>query len=76
VTVLAGYSRGGCTAIIAARRLKDRGVGVYSLFLFDAVLAVAEWMNNRKQDAEAPPALIPVRKYVQGENTIAKVENS
>jgi pimeloyl-ACP methyl ester carboxylesterase len=35
--MLAGYSRGGCTAIIAARRLKDRGVGVHSLFLFDAV---------------------------------------
>jgi thioesterase domain-containing protein len=35
--MLAGYSRGGCAAIIAARRLKDRGVGVHSLFLFDAV---------------------------------------
>ena len=35
--MLAGYSRGGCAAIVAARRLKDRGVGVHSLFLFDAV---------------------------------------
>src|SRR4029077_8525032 len=35
--MLAGYSRGGCAAIIAARRLKDRGIGVHSLFLFDAV---------------------------------------
>ena len=35
--MLAGYSRGGCAAIIAAGRLKDRGVGVHSLFLFDAV---------------------------------------
>jgi len=35
--MLAGYSRDGCAAIIAARRLKDRGVGVHSLFLFDAV---------------------------------------
>jgi hypothetical protein len=35
--MLAGYSRGGCAAIIAARRLKDRGVGIHSLFLFDAV---------------------------------------
>jgi pimeloyl-ACP methyl ester carboxylesterase len=35
--MLAGYSRGGCAAIIAARRLRDRGVGVHSLFLFDAV---------------------------------------
>ena len=35
--MLAGYSRGGCAAIIAARRLKDRGVRVHSLFLFDAV---------------------------------------
>jgi len=34
---LAGYSRGGCTAIIAAHRLRDRGVPVHSLFLFDAV---------------------------------------
>jgi pimeloyl-ACP methyl ester carboxylesterase len=35
--MLAGYSRGGCAAIIAARRLKDRGIKVHSLFLFDAV---------------------------------------
>jgi pimeloyl-ACP methyl ester carboxylesterase len=35
--MLAGFSRGGCAAIIAARRLKDRGVEVHSLFLFDAV---------------------------------------
>jgi|SRR6516164_6278195 hypothetical protein len=35
--MLAGYSRGGCAAIIAARRLKDRGVKAHSLFLFDAV---------------------------------------
>jgi pimeloyl-ACP methyl ester carboxylesterase len=35
--MLAGYSRGGCAAIIAARRLRDRGVEVHSLFLFDAV---------------------------------------
>ena len=35
--MLAGYSRGGCAAIIAASRLKDRGIGVHSLFLFDAV---------------------------------------
>jgi len=28
--MLAGYSRGGCAAIIAARRLKDRRVGVHS----------------------------------------------
>jgi pimeloyl-ACP methyl ester carboxylesterase len=35
--MLAGYSRGGCAAIIAARRLKDRGITVHSLFLFDAV---------------------------------------
>lgn len=35
--MLAGYSRGGCAAIITARRLKDRGIGVHSLFLFDAV---------------------------------------
>ncbi|MGH7025448.1 MAG: thioesterase domain-containing protein [Caulobacteraceae bacterium] len=35
--MLAGYSRGGCAAIIAARRLKDRGVRVNSMFLFDAV---------------------------------------
>ena len=35
--MLAGYSRGGCAAIIATRRLRDRGVGVHALFLFDAV---------------------------------------
>ncbi|MBV8813413.1 MAG: hypothetical protein JO271_02900 [Verrucomicrobia bacterium] len=35
--MLAGYSRGGCAAIIAARRLQDRGITVHSLFLFDAV---------------------------------------
>ena len=35
--MLAGYSRGGCAAIIAARRLKDLGIEVHSLFLFDAV---------------------------------------
>ena len=35
--ILVGYSRGGCTAIIAARRLKALGVKVHSLFLFDAV---------------------------------------
>jgi acetyl esterase/lipase len=34
---LAGYSRGGCTAIIAARRLRDKGVRVKALYLFDAV---------------------------------------
>lgn len=34
---IAGYSRGGCTAIIAAKRLKDRGHRVFSMFLFDAV---------------------------------------
>jgi hypothetical protein len=34
--MLAGYSRGGCAAIIA-RRLKDLGIEVHSLFLFDAV---------------------------------------
>jgi hypothetical protein len=34
---LAGYSRGGCTAIIAAERLKGRGKRVTSMFLFDAV---------------------------------------
>jgi hypothetical protein len=35
--MLAGFSRGGCAAIIAARRLKDRGVRIHSMFLFDAV---------------------------------------
>lgn len=35
--MLAGYSRGGCSAIIAARRLKGKGVNIDSLFLFDAV---------------------------------------
>lgn len=35
--ILVGYSRGGCAAIIAARRLKEQGVKVDSLFLFDAV---------------------------------------
>lgn len=35
--ILVGYSRGGCTVIIAARRLKALGVDVESMFLFDAV---------------------------------------
>ncbi|MBE0566500.1 MAG: hypothetical protein IH621_11105 [Krumholzibacteria bacterium] len=35
--VLAGYSRGGCAAILTAKRLKDAGRTVDSLFLFDAV---------------------------------------
>lgn len=35
--MLAGYSRGGCAAILTAKRLKDRGLSVHSLFLFDAV---------------------------------------
>ena len=35
--VLVGYSRGGCTVIIAARRLKDLGINVDSMILFDAV---------------------------------------
>jgi thioesterase domain-containing protein len=46
--MLAGYSRGGCAAIIAARRLKDRGVGVDSLFLFDAVdMQTSECISRR-----------------------------
>lgn len=35
--ILAGYSRGGCAAIIAARRLAHRGIDVDAMFLFDAV---------------------------------------
>lgn len=35
--LLAGYSRGGCTVINAALRLKARGVQVAAMFLFDAV---------------------------------------
>lgn len=34
---LAGYSRGGCAAILTARRLQEMGRDVDSLFLFDAV---------------------------------------
>ena len=34
---LAGYSRGGCAAIIAAKRLGARGHRVSSMFLFDPV---------------------------------------
>lgn len=36
-TYLAGYSRGGSIAVIAARMLAERGVGVQGLFLFDPV---------------------------------------
>ena len=35
--MLVGYSRGGCTAIIAAKRLKAQGKRVSAMFLFDAV---------------------------------------
>jgi pimeloyl-ACP methyl ester carboxylesterase len=35
--MLVGYSRGGCTAIIAAKRLKAQGKRVKAMFLFDAV---------------------------------------
>lgn len=35
--LLAGYSRGGCSAILAAKRLKDVNIRVNALFLFDAV---------------------------------------
>ncbi|WP_454718783.1 thioesterase domain-containing protein [Caulobacter segnis] len=35
--VLVGYSRGGCTAIITAKRLKAQGKRVRAMFLFDAV---------------------------------------
>jgi pimeloyl-ACP methyl ester carboxylesterase len=35
--ILVGYSRGGCTAIIAAKRLKAQGKRVKAMFLFDAV---------------------------------------
>jgi hypothetical protein len=35
--LLAGYSRGGCTVIITAKRLKAQGARVAGLFLFDAV---------------------------------------
>jgi hypothetical protein len=35
--ILVAYSRGGCTVIIAARRLKALGIRVESMFLFDAV---------------------------------------
>ncbi len=35
--MLAGYSRGGCSAILAAKRLKDANIRVAALFLFDAV---------------------------------------
>ncbi|MBL8178560.1 MAG: LysM peptidoglycan-binding domain-containing protein [Bryobacterales bacterium] len=35
--ILAGHSRGGCAAIRACSLLKDQGIGVDYLFLFDAV---------------------------------------
>lgn len=35
--MLAGYSRGGCAAILAAKRLKSAGCRVKALFLFDPV---------------------------------------
>lgn len=35
--LLAGYSRGGCAVILAAKILKERGVRVQAMFLFDAV---------------------------------------
>jgi pimeloyl-ACP methyl ester carboxylesterase len=35
--MLAGYSRGGCAAILAAKRLKASGRRVKALFLFDPV---------------------------------------
>ncbi|USQ93971.1 thioesterase domain-containing protein [Caulobacter sp. RL271] len=35
--MLVGYSRGGCTAIITAKRLKAQGKRVKAMFLFDAV---------------------------------------
>ncbi len=35
--LLAGYSRGGCSVLIAAKRLKDKGQRVAAVFLFDAV---------------------------------------
>ena len=45
---LAGYSRGGCAAIIACRLLAAKGVRVDSLFLFDAVdMQMSEAHLNR-----------------------------
>jgi Thioesterase domain len=45
---LAGYSRGGCAAIIACRLLAGHGVRVSSLFLFDAVdMQLSEAHLNR-----------------------------
>ena len=49
---LAGHSRGGAAVLFAARALKDEGVTVDAMFLFDAVRRVI----NSTTDAEVVPA--------------------
>jgi pimeloyl-ACP methyl ester carboxylesterase len=51
---LAGHSRGGAAVIYAAQDLRERGIDVDAMFLFDAVDRVFDWRRPLRKADEIP----------------------
>jgi hypothetical protein len=63
---LAGHSRGGCAVIYIARKLKEKGINVKAMFLFDAVARTHRGLLTNMMAVAAVATFGPVVGSVVG----------